>query len=313
MRKASVYFKLGIILTLIMLLLASCARGPDQKPQPKEEPTITLYVNETGEVKEIKLEEYLAGVVAAEMEPTWPVEALAAQAILARTYTLENIETGRVKEMHGTDASTSVEEFQAYNPDLINDQVRTAIEATRGEVIKYKGQYVKGWFSACCASNTAGAEEGLNWTETKTPYIEAGLDDGCLEITQEENVNWEARIPLAQVRAAVQEIRGNELGDINSAEITETGPSGRAVEITLGETKVNAPELRLAVGSDIMRSTLLKDISLAGDHLVMVGNGYGHGVGMCQWGAKRMAEDNKSPEEIIKFYYRGVTIEKLWD
>ena len=72
-----------------------------------------------------------AGVVAAEMDTKWPVNALAAQAILARTFTMENIQEGRVRQLRGTDASTSVEEFQAYEPAKINDNVRKAVEMTR--------------------------------------------------------------------------------------------------------------------------------------------------------------------------------------
>ena len=73
--------------------------------------------------------------------------------------------------MHGTDASTSIEEFQAYEPAKINDNVLKAIENTRGKVIKYNGEYVKGWYSACCGGKTAGALEGLNWDKTKTPLF----------------------------------------------------------------------------------------------------------------------------------------------
>lgn len=314
MQRFGMLVKLAVVMVMALLLLTSCTRGPDRKAQIQEEPTITLFINETGETKEIKLEEYLAGVVAAEMEPTWPENALAAQAILARTYTMENIEAGRIRELRGTDASTSVEEFQAYNPDRINDAVRNAVQITRGEVIKYNGEYVKGWFSACCGSSTAGAAEGLNWTETETPYIVSGLEDQCLEITKEDNINWVAKIPLEQARAAAQEITGNDPGNITSASIANRGPSGRATEIMLGGTAVNAPSLRLAVGSEVMRSTLLKDVRVEGNHLVMTGDGYGHGVGLCQWGANKLATDqNMAPEDIIKFFYRDVTIEKIWE
>ena len=83
---------LVFVIVLLIIFSVSCAQ-PGKKPQApepeKEEPVITLYVAETGQVKEIALEEYLYGVVAAEMEVDWPVEALAAQAILARTFTLE--------------------------------------------------------------------------------------------------------------------------------------------------------------------------------------------------------------------------------
>ena len=310
------FMKLAAACLLISVFFTACAG--EKKPVPNdnqeigEEPTISLYVNETGEKKQIKLEEYLAGVVAAEMEPTWPDNALAAQAILARTFTMENIESGKIKKIHGTDASTDVEEFQAYDPSRINDKVKKAVQNTRGQVIKYNGEYVKGWFSACCGGKTANAVEGLSWTKTKTPYVKSGLEDGCLSVTQPENKNWVAEIPVDKVRAAVKETAGTDPGEITAVEIVEKGPSGRATKIKLGNATVSGPALRLAVGSEIMRSTLIDDIRVEGENVVITGNGFGHGVGLCQWGAKKMAAENKSPEEIIKFYYQGVTIEKLW-
>ncbi|MTI82126.1 MAG: SpoIID/LytB domain-containing protein [Firmicutes bacterium] len=293
------------------LLIVSCA-GPEKKPEKKmqEEPSLTVFIDETGEKKEMKLEEYLAGVVAAEMDTDWPENALAAQAIVARTFTMENINNG--KKFNGADATTNEQEFQAYDASRINDRVKKAVQKTRGEVIRYKGEYVKGWFSACCGGLTAGAQEGLDWKKTKTPYIKAGLEDGCMEITKEENKNWQVKIPLNKVQQAVTSTTGESASAITTAEIAQKGPSGRAVKIKMGESAVGGPALRLAVGSEEMRSTLLKDIEVEGGNLVVSGDGFGHGVGLCQWGAHKMAKEDKSPEQIVNFYYKDVEIEKLW-
>jgi stage II sporulation protein D len=314
--------KLKILLVLMLLLgLAwGCARGPQRKPleqpvpgAPDKEPTISLYIKEKGIKENIKLEDYLAGVVAAEMEPTWPVNALAAQAIVARTFTMENIQAGRVKKLHGTDASTDVEEFQAYDPSRINDNVRKAIALTRGKVITYRGDYVKGWFSACDGGISASAPEGLAYRKEPTTYIKAGARDGCLSITVPENKYWRAEVPLDQVRRAVKEISGADPGNISAVKILERGPSGRAIRLQIGSQTVSAPELRLALGSERVRSTLISRAGIQGGNLVLEGKGFGHGVGLCQWGSKKMAEEGKKPEEIIKFYYRDVDIQKLWD
>ncbi|MGB9904318.1 MAG: SpoIID/LytB domain-containing protein [Desulfotomaculales bacterium] len=297
------------------LLVGGCTRQAPRKPvagAPQSEPTITLFINETGEKKQIKLEEYVAGVVAAEMEPTWPVNALAAQAILARTFTLENMKTGRVKQLRGTDVSTSPQESQAYNPSRINEQVRQAVARTRGEVATYQGNYVKAWFNACDGGVTASAAEGLGYTKTPTPYLKSGIKDDCLAITTPENRAWETRVPLEQVRAAVQKVTGQDPGEITSARIVEYGPSGRAQKLQLGKVTVSAPALRLALGSEWVRSTFFTSVSIEGGRLVLKGKGFGHGVGMCQWGAKKLAEQGRSPEDIVKFYYQGIEIQKLW-
>ncbi|MGQ9557887.1 MAG: SpoIID/LytB domain-containing protein [Desulfurispora sp.] len=307
---------LSVLLAAAILVIAvSCRPGAQKKPAPTRydrEPEISLFVNDTGQKKKIKLEDYVAGVVAAEMEPTWPVNALAAQAILARTFTMENIQAGRVKKLHGTDASTSVEEFQAYDPSRINDNVRKAVQMTRGEVITYNGQYIKAWFSACDGGISSSAKEGLAYTKTPTPYVKANVRDNCLSITTAENKQWTARVPLARVRAAVQKITGKDPGNISQAAIARKGPSGRAETIRLGSVTVGGPALRLALGSEVMRSTLLENIAVQGDQLVMTGRGFGHGVGMCQWGAHLMARQGQSPEEIVKFYYQNVRIDKLY-
>lgn len=307
-----------LLLCFSVLAAAGCVgkKEPAKKPMAPEalgeEPVISLYDNATGEKKNIKIEDYIMGVVAAEMDTKWPVNALAAQAILARTFTMENIKAGRVRELHGTDASTSVEEFQAYDPSKINDNVKKAVELTRGEVVTYGGNYIHAWFSACDGGVSATAEEGLNYTKEPTPYIKGGVKDDCLSITEPVNRHWEVKVPLSAVRSAVQKITGTDPGSITSASIVKKGPSGRAVQIKIGNTTVGGPALRLALGSDKMRSTLLTDIKVEDGYLVMKGKGYGHGVGMCQWGARLLAEQGKSPEDIIKFYFQGVEIKRQW-
>lgn len=306
-----------VFLLVVCLLAAGCTRkqapAPKPAPQPQgDEPTISLFINKTGEKKNIKMEEYIQGVVAAEMDTKWPVNALAAQAILARTFTLENINAGRVKKLHGTDASTSVEEFQAYDPSKINDNVRKAVEETRGEVVTVNNNPIHAWFSACDGGISASAEEGLAYTKEPTPFIKAGAQDGCLAITEPKNKAWEARIPLGQVRAAVQRTTGKDSGAITSASIERKGPSGRAEQIKVGNVSVSGPSLRLALGSEKVRSMLLSDLRVEGGQLVLTGKGFGHGVGMCQWGARLMAEQGKSPEDIVMFYYQNVEIQKKW-
>ncbi len=311
-------------LAVFMLAIITGCQNQTKKPLPDQEeidkvkgkePTITLYINETGQRKEIKLEEYLKGVVAAEMDTAWPVNALAAQAILARTFTLKQIKTRGGVPQHQADASTSVEEFQAYDATRINDNVIRAVNMTRGEVVKYKGQYVNAWFSACDGGETATAAEGLAFHKEKTPYLKAGVKDGCLSITVPENQSWTASFPLTAVRSAVVKTVGKEPGDINAAnvKIAKKGPSGRAEALRIGSVTVSGAALRLALGNEKMRSIFIDQFTVQGSNLVMHGKGYGHGVGMCQWGAKHMADRNKGPEDIIRFYFRGVTIKKIWN
>lgn len=310
----------AVAVTLSVMILsgiAGCTSGPQKKPAPGKmisEPTISLYVNETGQVKRLKMEDYLQGVVAAEMDTKWPVEALAAQAILARTFTLKQIKDKGGVPQHKTDASTSVEEFQAYDPTKINDNVRKAVAATRGEVVKYKGNYINAWFSACDGGVEASASEGLSYRKEQTPYINTGVKDGCLSVTVPENRRWTASFPVQTVRSAVMKTMGQDPGSITAANVSvaKRGPTGRAETLKIGKVTVGAAALRLALGNEKMRSIFLDTITVRNGQVVMTGKGYGHGVGMCQWGAKKMASQGKQPEDIIRFYFKDVTIDKLW-
>lgn len=309
-------FFLTFILVVVVLVLTSCL-GPTQKPQSQgakkynSEPTISLFLNETGETKEIKLEEYLKGVVAAEMDPTWPQEALRAQAILARTFTLKKIEQGGVKA-RGTDASTNIEEFQAYDPSRINGKVSQAVDGTRGMVVTYQGQFINGWFFADGGGLTsASAAEGLAYFKEQAPYIHSVEDPG-FAITPQENKSWTVSFPLSQVQTAVKQATGQDVGNISSASILERGPSGRATKIKIGKVTVSGPALRLALGSEQMRSTLLTGFSIKNGNLIVTGKGYGHGVGMSQWGARALAEQGKKAEDIINYFFKDVKVEQIW-
>lgn len=303
-----------IVIGMLLSISTGCP-GPARKQQPgikaQQEPRITLFVNETGATKDINIEEYLAGVVAAEMETNWPVEALAAQAIIARTFTMKKIQDGGVKE-HGTDASTSVEEFQAYAPEKINQRVRQAVNKTRGMVVVYQGKYINGWFFADAGGRTAAsAAEGLSFFKEKTPYIKSVADPGA-KITAAENRFWKVQFSEAEVARAVKEITGKDIGALRSVQIIERGPSNRVTKIRLGTVEVGAPALRLALGSDRLRSTMIESLNMTNNGLIATGKGFGHGVGMSQWGARALAQQGKQAEDIIKYFYHDVSITRAW-
>lgn len=279
----------------------------------QEEPNITLYMHETEETKEMPLEEYLLGVVAAEMDPTWPAAALEAQAILARTFTLERIESLGGVPKRGTDASTDVEEFQAYDAGRINDGVKKAVENTRGKVATWQGRLVKAWFFADGGGKTAAsALEGLAYDKEETPYIHSVEDPGAA-ITEESNKQWSVAIPVAEARERLKSFTGNDPGEISSAKILEKGESGRATKVQIGSLTTGGPAMRLALGSTEVKSALLTKLAVEGGNLVVAGKGYGHGVGMSQWGARAMAEEGKSGQEIVGYFFKDVQIEQLYE
>lgn len=273
---------------------------------PTEEPEISLYMHESGETKTMPMETYLQGVVAAEMDPTWPLQALEAQAIVARTFTLKKMATGPLPE-RGTDASTDPKEFQAYNESRVNENVKLAVADTKGQVITYGGKPIMAWFHASSGGKTATASEGLDFSKERTPYIKSVAD-----VQEEPAHEWRFSFAVKDVEEALKTL-GFTVTDINTVKIGRKGPSGRAETLKINDIEVSAPSLRLAIGSEKMRSTLLDSVSLEGDKLHMQGRGFGHGVGMSQWGAWIMAQRGKTAQEIITYYFKGVNIKTAWE
>jgi stage II sporulation protein D len=294
------------------ILAGGCqTAGRPEEPDARgfsEEPEITVYFHDSGEVKSMPLEDYLVGVVAGEMDPQWPFEALCAQAILARTFTLERILSMGGVPQRGTDASTDVREFQAYDAGRINDAVQKAIQETRGQVAVYEGQFIKAWFFADAGGVTAAsALEGLAYDKEPSPYIHSVKDPG-FDITAEENKRWQASFTLQEIREQIKSINGWDPGTVTTMRAAERGPSGRVTKFQVDSAAVGGPALRLAVGGEALRSLLITDISVSAGRAVITGKGYGHGVGMSQWGARALAEQGKTAREIIRYFFKDVEI-----
>lgn len=312
-----------MLAVLAILVVAGCPlRRQAEPPIPEipevlgavegQEPRLKVYMHETGNVVEMDFEEYIKGVVAAEMDPKWPENALAAQAIIARTFTLQKIqENGGVPDRNAH-ASTDIEEFQAYNADEITDRVRRAVERSRGQVAVHQGDYIRAWFHAYAGPRTALADEGLEFEDENPPYITIVKSPGE-DIIPEEERDWRASFPLGEVREAAREVTGTDPGPVEEASVSDKGPSGRATSIKINDLEVPAASFRLALGSTVMRSTMIEESEIEGDSLNLSGTGYGHGVGMCQWGARALSEDGWSCDQIVEYFYSDIEIVQIWD
>lgn len=309
---------LGAALTMSgCSLLNQAQKKPEPAPPPQvqvvqgNEPDIKVFMHETGEKKTMKMEEYIAGVVAGEMKADWPVEALAAQAILARTFTVQAIEEKGGVPARGTQASTDIKEFQAYNAKAVTDNVKKAIEMTRGMVITYQGKPIHAWFHASAGGITATATEGLDFKEAEPPYIESVQSPD--DLAPADVQNWTASFTKKEVMDALTKL-GKTTASIDSIEMGKKGPSGRTMTMLINKNmEVSAPELRVGLGSTKLKSLLLDKVDVSGDTIAFTGKGYGHGVGMSQWGANKLATTGKTPQDIIGQYFKDVTIEKRWN
>ena len=167
------------------------------------------------------------------------------------------------------------------------------------------------WFHAHSGGMTEKAKPGLNYEKDEPGYTK--VTEGRESDKAPDSAKaWQAAFSKQEIAAAAVKAGADGVGEVQTVETGETGESGRAVTLLINGRSVNAPEMRLALGSTKMRSTLFTDIRVTDDRVVFSGKGYGHGVGMPQWGAYAMAEDGKTAKEIVSYYFDGVTVEKAW-
>ncbi len=273
-------------------------------------PVLAVYQVDEDATQEMDIETYLLGVLAGEMKNDWPMEALKAQAILARTFVLK-FASEKTSKYAGADISTDIEEAQAYDATGVNERIEQAVEETCGLVLSYQGMLPYAWFHAHSGGVTAGAKEGLAYAKGEPGYtkIVAGKDS---EEAPTDAREWKTTFSKQEVLAAAQKAGLDGIKDVESISVAERGESGRATVLSINGQTISAPELRIALGSSKMRSTLLTSLRLEGDWIIMAGKGYGHGVGMPQWGAYALAEQGMDAAAIVTYYFQDVSVEKIW-
>lgn len=322
-------YLLLVTLLLSLFCVAGCgktAKKPDLTPQPtpgpnaqvplapevvkyKEEPNIILFRTATGKKEQLKLEEYIKGVVAAEIGPKFPMEALKAQAIVARTMTLAllNYETG-TRSKHGTDASDDHTEFQAYDNKKITAEIAKAVDETRGQVLTYNGKFVYAEFHSVSPEKTASIEEGFPKLKDKAGAYIVPVATNGLQNAPEKYRDWTVKIP----RSTIKSIMGDKAGSLDDIKVGQKGPSGRALTVTAGSASIAGVDLREKVGFDKLFSTYFTSIGVEGNNVVFKGKGWGHGCGMEQWGAFTMAGEGKAAKAIVEHYYPGTMSTQLY-
>jgi len=333
MKKMQCNGKFLLLVLSAMLLLSGCSVRADtekpnetlsppaaaEKPPLPEKlslnaqgvPVLKVYDTDEEKSKEMDIETYLLGVLAGEMKNDWPMEALKAQAILARTFVLKFC-TEKESKYQGADISTDIEEAQAYDETGINERIEQAVGETKGLVLSHGGELPYAWFHAHSGGTTAFAKEGLAYQKDEPGYtkITEGKES---EKAPDEAKKWRAEFPVKIFLKGAKEAGWESKEEtIQSVKTGSNGKSGRAETILINDIPVSVPDLRIALGSSIMRSTLLDKLVLENNEIIMEGKGYGHGVGMPQWGAYGMAEEGKTAEEIVTYYFQDVSVEKMW-
>ena len=274
-----------------------------------------LHVS-TGEIEELELDKYLYGVVSSEMPANFKEEALKAQAVVARTYTIYKI-TNESKHENADICDDSkccqawiskearFEKWNEAERENNWEKITNAVDSTKGKIITYDGKPINAFFH----SNSGGKTEIASsvWGGKDEPYLQAVETSGESNYTQyssELTISKEEFIEKIKQYHSDFEIDFSNEGQIQVLEYTE---GQRIKTIKVGNLELTGTEIRNIFGLKSARF----EISVEDENIKFNVTGYGHGVGMSQTGADSMAKEGKNYEEIIKHYYTGVEIVNL--
>lgn len=247
-------------------------------------------------INQVGLEEYVRGVMRVEAPPDWPYEALKAQATVARTYALyERLKSPQA--LFHLLATTASQVYRGVNGEDPRSDV--AVRATRGVVLTYRGRIIPAFYHAASGGHT---EDAVEVWEAKYPFI-IGVEDRFSKIAPHHR--WEETVPLVEIRR-VLERAGWRLGEIQWIEPVSRNRSGRIQRLRIwhssGVIEMEVKQFRQLVGADRVRSTSFT-AHLNGREVIFIGRGWGHGVGLSQWGAKGMADLAYDYTRILKHYF----------
>lgn len=322
-------FMITIVVVLPLLIVKGCSAPYEQQKEPptaeipKESLKITVYDSTTKKSQTMELEEYIKGVVAAEMPADFELEALKAQAVAARTFTYGRV-TGTYASKQGThdgiDICTDPAHCQAWKSreSAIKqwgilfgnrnwNKIQKAVQETKGVIAVYDGKIANTLFHSNGGGKTEDSE--FVWDGVKVPYLRSVESTG-----DEEAKDFKVSV-LIKNSDFIDKFK-NEYPDIkliadklyNSIKITGYTTGGRVATLDVGSVQLKGTDFRTILG---LRSANFKIEKADAKTLKITTVGYGHGVGMSQWGANYLAKRGGTYDEILKYYYTGISIETI--
>lgn len=277
--------------------------------------TIKLLHQATGEMEEIELDTYLYGVVSAEMPASYELEALKAQAVVARTYTVYKIQNKKHENADICDDSTCCQAWISKENRLARweesaresnwQKIEQCVNETKGKIITYNNQPINAFFH----SNSGGTTElPVNvWGGTDFPYlqvVETAGEEGYSQYASEVELSNEELIEKLKTKYEDIQIDFNNPEAIQILEYTD---SNRVKTVKFGNHEISGVEARSIFG---LKSTNF-EITKEDNKIKFSVRGYGHGVGMSQTGADSMAKQGSNYEDIIHHFYTGVEIKEI--
>ncbi|WP_018132945.1 stage II sporulation protein D [Effusibacillus pohliae] len=312
-----VVIMLAATLALMLAIPAGLVSMLPKREQPAphlavatDDMKIKVLLKEKNQVVEMPLEEYVKGVVAAEMPADFPLEALKAQAIAARTNAIRRIQKNSLIE--GAHVTDDYRDTQAYSSDeklkqqwgimeyqLKMNKIVQAVNETKGQIVTYNGVPIDAMFFSASNGKT---EDSQDYFGRALPYLRS-VD--CPWDAQSKHATRTKTMPLQEfhrllgINAVVTAANQGQM-----LQVVETSASHRVKKIRVAGKVMSGPDFRQALG---LPST---DFSwkIEGDAITFTTHGNGHGVGMSQYGAEGMAKQGKTASEILAYFYQGTTI-----
>ncbi len=246
-------------------------------------------------VNVIGLEDYLVGVIGSEMPKSFPTEALKAQAIAARTYAL-NKKLEQYGQPYHLGSSVISQVYKGL--DVEDPRTRDAVESTRGLVMTWQLQPIEAYFHSSCGGRTESGGDALG---RDLPYLQA-VDCPCGHLPTS---HWTLNLKQADLKA----LGGTKAGALK---VQGRSSTGRARRVEVGARSLDAVTFRERIGYMKLKS-LHFEIEKSGDGWKVEGSGFGHGAGLCQWGARVYAEKGWDFRKILQHYYPGVELQTLYE
>ncbi len=289
----------SIIVVLIPICLYICFKSvPYVKTDNIDKPNdIIINLSKDNQEIELSLDNYLIGVVGAEMPATFNIEALKAQAVASRTYALYNINNNVINTNNKEQAYSSVEELQSKWQDKYNEyynKIKNAVENTDNLVIKYNNEVIKAYYYAMSNGYTEDSQTVFNETFPYLNVVESDFDSQANNYEVTKNYNKDDFCNLLNIDCSTINI-SNEIRD----------KSNRISTININNQEFTGVNIRKILN---LRSTDFT-IKPTDSDIEITTKGYGHGVGMSQYGANYLANNGSNYQDIINYYYQNIKIE----
>lgn len=256
-------------------------------------------------VNELPLEDYLVGLINCEISSQWPMEAIKAQAVIARSYAVYQ-KDARKNALYHLEATVLDQVYEGC--DIEDSRAARGVKETAGEVLTFGGKVIQAFYHSNCGGHTEASENVWGYP---LPYLQ-GVD--CKYCNAATSVKWEQTIPLKRIESLLKS-SGYQISGLKEIRAGRKNKSGRLMDLTLlsgrGRVTIPAVGFRKAIGYGVIKSTNF-EVRNVEDSVLFSGVGYGHGVGLCQWGAKQRAGDGFDYREILSYYYPGTRLEKIF-